>query len=109
MVSDRSVADDDWASARAARSGSGLGVTLTALSVGSLAADAAVTQWVALMGIAGAICAIAGGALVVSTISGGPGIWLQVMGFVIWLIWLVAASMRLLDLGGGVVQGAEAA
>ncbi len=77
-------------------SGSGLGVTLAALSIGALLADAVVPRWTALVGLVGAVCAVAAGALVVSTISGGPGIWLQLVGFAAWLVWLVVGSLNLL-------------
>ncbi len=99
----------DLHSAAFAMSGSGLGVTLMALSVGALATDTVVPRWVGFLGVAGAICATAGGALVVSTIDGGSGIWLQLVGFATWLVWLVAASVRLLGAGNGVLVAAEAA
>ncbi len=99
----------DLHSAAFAMSGSGLGVTLMALSVGALVNDTVVPRWVGLLGVAGAICATAGGALVVSTIDGGSGIWLQLVGFATWLVWLVAASVRLLGAGNGVLVAAEAA
>ena len=99
----------DLHTAAFAMSGSGLGVTLMALSVGALLAGAVVPRWVGLVGVAGAVCAMAGGALVVSTVEGGPGLWLQLLGFATWLIWLVAASIRLLGSGGEVVVAAEAA
>ncbi len=85
----------DLHTAAFAMSGSGLGVTLAALSVGALVANAVVPRWTAIVGLVGAACAVAAGALVVSTISGGPGIWLQLLGFVAWLIWLVTASLNL--------------
>ncbi len=85
----------DLHTAAFAMSGSGLGVTLAALSVGALVANAVVPRWAAIVGLVGAACAVAAGALVVSTISGGPGIWLQLLGFVAWLIWLVTASLNL--------------
>ncbi|MDJ0924559.1 MAG: hypothetical protein QNJ77_08360 [Acidimicrobiia bacterium] len=86
----------DLHTAAFAMSGSGLGVTLAALSAGALMTDSVVPRWTALLGFFGAVCVIAAGALVVSTIEGGPGIWLQLAGFGTWLIWLVAASLRLL-------------
>ncbi len=86
----------DLHTAAFAMSGSGLGVTLAALSVGALVAGAVVPRWTAMVGLVGAACAVASGALVVSTISGGPGIWLQLVGFATWLIWLVMGSLDLL-------------
>lgn len=86
----------DLHTAAFAMSGSGLGVTLAALSIGALIANDVVPRWAATFGLVGAVCAVAAGALVVSTISGGPGIWLQLVGFAAWLVWLVTASLGLL-------------
>ena len=58
--------------------------------------DAVVPRWTAIVGLVGAACSVAAGALVVSTISGGPGIWLQLVGFAAWLVWLVVGSLGLL-------------
>ena len=74
----------------------GLGITLAGLSAGSLLEGNVVPRWTAYMGILGAICVVSAGALVAGTLEGGPGIWLQLVGFATWLIWLVTASIRLI-------------
>jgi hypothetical protein len=79
-----------------AMSGSGLGLTLAALSIGALLAKAVVPKWTAITGLVGAAFTLSAGVLVVSTIDGGPGMWLQLIGFVAWLLWLIAASIGLL-------------
>lgn len=79
-----------------AMSATGLGVTLAGLSYGALVAGDLVPRWTAYLGLVGAVCVIGGGMLVVGTLDGGPGIWLQLTGFATWLIWLVTASVRLI-------------
>lgn len=73
-----------------------LGVTLAGLSVGSLLTGDFVPRWTAYLGLIGAVCVTSAGVLVVTTLDGGPGIWLQLTGFAVWLIWLVTASLRLI-------------
>ena len=79
-----------------AMSATGLGVTLAGLSAASLFAGDLVPRWVAYVGLFGALFVTSGGVLVVGTLDGGPGIWLQLAGFATWLVWLATASFRLI-------------
>ena len=85
----------DLHSAAFAMSASSLAVVLGAFSLGSLLGGAVVPRWTALLGLVGGGALLVAGALVVSTLDGGAGLFLQLVGFVIWLVFLVAASVRL--------------
>ncbi len=77
-------------------SASSLAVVLLAFSLGSWISGQLVPRWASLLGFAGAIALIGAGALVVSTVDGGPGIYAQLIGLVTWLVFLVTTSIRLL-------------
>lgn len=85
----------DMHSAAFAMSGIALAVTLLGLSLGALQVSV-VPRGIAILGLVGAFCLVVSGALSVSTIAGGPGVFFQLAGFVTWLAWLVTASWRLL-------------
>jgi hypothetical protein len=82
-----------------AMSSIGLGVVLASLSIGSILAGDFVPRWTAYLGLVGALSLTCAGALVVTTLDGGIGIWLQLAGFAVWLVWLLVASVRLLREG----------
>ncbi len=77
-------------------SASSLAVVVLAFSLGSWISGQLVPRWTSLLGFAGVIALVAAGALVVSTVDGGPGIYAQLIGFIAWLVFLVTASIRLL-------------
>lgn len=85
----------DLHSAAFTMSGLALAATLGSLSVAAWSTGF-VARWVAAVGGVGAACLVGSGMLAVSTITGGPGIWLQLVGFACWVVWLLAASVKLL-------------
>lgn len=86
----------DLHSAAFAMSASSLAVALLAFSLGSWISGRLVPRWASLVGFAGAAALVVAGALVVSTVDGGPGIYAQLIGFVAWLVFLVTTSIHLL-------------
>lgn len=86
----------DLHSAAFAMSASSLAVVLVAFSLGSWISGQLVARWTSMVGFVGAAALVLAGALVVSTVDGGPGIYAQLIGFVAWLVFLVTTSIRLL-------------
>jgi hypothetical protein len=76
-------------------SGSALCVAMGGFSAAAWQGDL-VPRWTAVVGGLGALCLVGSGLMAVGTVTGGPGIFLQLVGFVAWVIWLLTASARLL-------------
>lgn len=85
----------DLHSAAFSSSGLALAATMGGFSLGAWQGGV-VPRWAAGVGLVGAAALVASGLFAVGTITGGPGIFLQLLGFVAWLVWLVTASVRLL-------------
>lgn len=85
----------DFHTAAFSTSGLALSVALGAFSVGGWRSEA-VPKWTAAVGIVGTICLVISGLLAVGSVGGGPGIFFQLAGFVAWVVFLLAASVRLL-------------
>lgn len=86
----------DLHSAAFAMSASSLAALLAMFSLGAWSTRAVVPTWVAALGFVGAVSLLVAGMSVVSTIDGGPGVLFQLIGFVAWLVFLIAASVRLM-------------
>jgi hypothetical protein len=78
-----------------ALSGPPLGLVMGAFSIAALR-HPVVPRWLAWLGIAGAGALIIDGALVVAVVRGAPVIYLAFIGFAVWVLWLIVASVRLL-------------
>ena len=89
----------DLHAAAFAMSGTALSGALGAYCLGSLRAEV-VPRWVAIAGLVGAVLLVLSGTSIVRTVSGGPGIFLQLAGFVTWLLFVVTGSLRLLRAEG---------
>ena len=85
----------DLHSAAFSASGTALAVTMGAFSIGAWQ-ESLVPRWTAGLGLLGALSLLGAGLLAVGTITGGPGIFLQLGGFGAWVVWLLTASVRLL-------------
>lgn len=85
----------DLHSAAFTMSATSLGAVLLAFSSGAWLADALVPRWVAVAGFVGSALLVLAGGLVVGSLHGGPGTFLQLAGFATWLLFLVVASVRL--------------
>jgi hypothetical protein len=86
----------DLHSAAFAMSASSLAVVLVAFALGAWHSGRVVPRWTAGLGFVGAVALTCAGALVVSTVGGGGAIYAQLLGFVVWLVFLVTASLGLL-------------
>lgn len=84
----------DFHSAAFGGSGIALSLVLGGFSVGALY-DGTTPRWTAIVGLAGAASLVVSGLLAVGTVSGGPGIFFQLAGFLAWVVWLLTASTRL--------------
>lgn len=86
-----------WDLHTAAFTGSGLAlaVTIGAFSVGAWSA-AFVPRWTCAIGVVGASSLLVSGLLAVGTVTGGPGLFFQLAGFVTWVVWLVTGGVSLL-------------
>jgi hypothetical protein len=85
----------DFHTAAFAMSGVALATTLLGFSAGSWTTGV-VPRWTAAVGFLGVGLLGGAGAAIVSTVDGGPGIFLQLGGFVTWVVWLLTASIGLL-------------
>ncbi|MBM4365508.1 MAG: hypothetical protein FJ102_04785 [Deltaproteobacteria bacterium] len=85
-----------WAmhSAAFGTSGVSLAVVLGAFSAGAWI-EGTVPKWVAGLGFLGAASLVVSGFSAVATVAGGPGIFFQLGGFLTWVVWLLAGSIRL--------------
>lgn len=82
-------------SAAFAMTGIALGALLCSLSIGALTAKV-VPGWTAGLGIIGGVLLLTSGAFAFNMIDGGPALFIGFAGFATWVLWLVAASIRLL-------------
>lgn len=85
----------DFHSGAFAMSASALAAVLIAFSLGSWITGRLLPRWACVVGAAGAVALIVAGALVVPTLDGGPGIFIQLLGFASWVIVLVTGAVRL--------------
>ncbi len=86
----------DLHTAAFAMSGISLAAALGSFSVAAWIAGEVVPRWAAGVGVAGALSLAASGLLVVPTVTGGPGIFFQLAGFLAWVVFLITASVRML-------------
>ena len=77
-------------------SATGLAAVLVFFALGSLLGADLVPRWTAILALVGSGLLVAAGALAAPSVDGGPGLYLQLGGFVTWLVFLVVASLRLL-------------
>lgn len=77
-------------------SATGLAAVLVFFALGSLLGADLVPRWIAVLALVGSGLLVAAGALAAPSIDGGPGLYLQLGGFITWLVFLVGASIRLL-------------
>lgn len=77
-------------------SATGLAGVLLFFAAGSLLGADLVPRWTAVLALVGTGLLLVAGLLAAPTVDGGPGLFLQLGGFVTWLVFLVAASVRLL-------------
>ncbi len=77
-------------------SATGLAAVLLFFAAGSLLGADLVPRWTAVLALVGTGLLLVAGLLAAPTVDGGPGLFLQLGGFVTWLVFLVAASVRLL-------------
>lgn len=84
----------DLHSAAFTGSATALSVVMGAFSLGAWH-QGLVPRWTVAVGLLGAAALLGAGLLSVGTLSGGPGIYLQLAGFGAWLVWLLTASWRL--------------
>lgn len=77
-------------------SATGLAAVLLFFAAGSLLGADLVPRWTAVLALVGTGLLLAAGLLAAPTVDGGPGLFLQLGGFVTWLVFLVVASVRLL-------------
>lgn len=77
-------------------SATGLSAVLLFFATGSLLGADLVPRWTAVLALVGTGLLLAAGLLAAPTVDGGPGLLLQLGGFVTWLVFLVVASVRLI-------------
>ena len=77
-------------------SATGLAAVLLFFAAGSLLGADLVPRWTAVLALVGTGLLLVAGLLAAPTVDGGPGLFLQLGGFVTWLVFLVVASVRLL-------------
>lgn len=77
-------------------SATGLAAVLLFFAAGSLLGADLVPRWTSVLALVGTGLLLVAGLLAAPTVDGGPGLFLQLGGFVTWLVFLVAASVRLL-------------
>jgi hypothetical protein len=71
------------------------GVLVLSLSLGALATPI-VPAWTAYIGLLGSALMLIGGGLAFNVVDGGPALFLGFAGFSTWIVFLIAASIRLL-------------
>lgn len=79
-----------------AMSAPALALVLGALAAGSLVTGRVLPRWTAVVALVGAVALVAAGLLAAGAPEGGPGLVLQLLGFGLWLVTLVTASIGLL-------------
>ncbi len=71
------------------------GVLVLSLSLGALATPI-VPAWTAYLGLLGSALMLVGGGLAFNVVDGGPALFMGFAGFSTWIVFLIAASIRLL-------------